>query len=303
MENLDQQTLHFSQENLWVLNFCLAVIMFGIALELTVADFKRLLTRPRAITVGLLAQVVLLPLVTYLIVLLIQPTQSIALGMILVASCPSGTLSNLLSVLAGGNGALSVSLTALTTLVSFITLPLNFSLWSGVYLRGQTTLQAVEIPVFQILTTLVFIVLIPLLLGMTWASWRPGITKAILKPIRVISVIIFLVFIVVALGNNFDNFYRYIHLLFMIVLIHNAAAYSLGYAVATGLGLNYKDRRTISLDTGIQNSGLALILIFNFFDGRGGMAFLAGWWGIWDMISGLLLAWGMSRWRILNTNT
>ena len=295
MEELDQLTLNFSQQNLWLMNFCLAIIMFGVALELTLSDFGKLFTRPRALIVGLLSQIILLPFLTYLLVVAIQPAQSIALGMILVSSCPSGNLSNLLSVIARGNSALSVSLTSLTTLVSFATLPLNFSLWSALYLSSQVSVQTVEISVPQVMTTLLLIVLLPLVLGMSCANWLPALTQLVKRPIRVASIIIFIAFIGVALGNNFDNFYRYIHLLFAIVLLHNMAAYTLGYTTAALFKLNTQDRKTISLDTGIQNSGLALILIFNFLDGRGGMAFLAGWWGVWDMISGLLLAWVLSR--------
>ena len=295
MEALDQLTLNFSQQNLWLMNFCLAIIMFGVALELTVSDFGKLFIRPRALIVGLLSQIILLPFLTYLLVLIIQPTQSIALGMILVSSCPSGNLSNLLSVIAKGNSALSVSLTSLTTLFSFATLPLNFSSWSALYLSSQVSIQVVEISVPQVMTTLLLIVLLPLVLGMSCARWLPTLTQTVRKPIRAASIIIFIAFIGVALGNNFDNFYRYIHLLFAIVLLHNMAAYTLGYTAAALFRLDRRDCKTISLDTGIQNSGLALILIFNFLDGRGGMAFLAGWWGVWDMISGLLLAWALSR--------
>ncbi len=295
MEVLDKLTLHFDQSSLLLMNICLATVMFGIALELTVDDFRRLLIEPKAIAVGLTAQVVLLPAVTFLLIYLINPTTSVALGMLLVASCPGGNLSNLYAVLAKGNGALSVSLTAMSTLLSVITTPLNFSFWAELYGQSHIGAQEINLSVEQMLITLSGVVFIPLVLGIATHHYFVRFSQRILLPIRVFSIIILMVFIVSALAANFALFLQYIHLLLLLVLAHNAVAYIAGYSLSAVFGLNTRDRKTITLETGIQNSGLALIIIFNFFDGLGGMAFLAGWWGIWDMVSGLLLAWVLSK--------
>ena len=295
MEVLDKLTLHFDQSSLLLMNICLAAVMFGIALELTVDDFRRLLIEPKAIAVGLTAQVVLLPAVTFLLIYLINPTTSVALGMLLVASCPGGNLSNLYAVLAKGNGALSVSLTAMSTLLSVITTPLNFSFWAELYGQSHIGAQEINLSAEQMLITLSGVVFIPLVLGIATHHYFVRFSQRVLFPIRVFSIIILMVFIVSALAANFALFLQYIHLLLLLVLAHNAVAYAAGYSLSAVFGLNTRDRKTITLETGIQNSGLALIIIFNFFDGLGGMAFLAGWWGIWDMVSGLLLAWVLSK--------
>ena len=305
MEALDQLTLHFDQENLLLMNICLAVIMFSVALELSVPDFLRLLVHPREMIVGLLAQVFVLPALTFALLHIIQPTTSVALGMILVSCCPSGNLSNLLSVLSKGNGALSVSLTTVSTLLATITLPLNFYIWTELYLHSGWQTQSISLSFGSLMLTLLTTVLLPLLVGMLSYNRFPSFVQRIRRPLRIVSVVIFLVFIAVAFAANFGYFLSYIHLLLLIVLVHNGAAYAAGYALSAAFRLDLPARKTITLDTGIQNSGLALVIIFNFFSqSGGGMAFVVGWWGIWDMISGLLLAWGLSklpiRFRCLN---
>ena len=295
MEVLDELTLHFNQQSLQLMNFCLGLVMFGVALELSIADFRRLLLQPRAIIVGLASQVLLLPAVTYLLVVLLQPTTSVALGMLLVAACPGGNLSNMLALMARGNGALSVSLTALATLLAVVTVPLNFTFWARIYVQSQVEVQPISLSAWQMISTLLWVVGLPLLLGMMVNHKSSGFAQRIHRPMRIISLIIFGAFIVAAFAANFSLFLQYIHLLVLIVLAHNALAYVVGYGLGAGFGLKTPDRKAIALETGIQNSGLALVIIFSFFDGWGGMAFLAGWWGIWDIISGLLLAWGLSK--------
>ncbi|MGB3852285.1 MAG: bile acid:sodium symporter [Tunicatimonas sp.] len=295
MEVLDQLTLHFDQDDLIVMNFCLATVMFGVALELRVHDFRQLFKQPKKLLIGLIAQILVLPLLTFILAILIKPTDSVALGMLLVSSCPGGNLSNLLTVLAKGNGALSVSLTSLTTLLSAVTLPLNFSLWSGIYLQSYSDIQTISFALWPVISTLLSIVVLPLVIGMICARLFPDLTRFIRSPFRILSVGIFISFIVVAFSANFQLFLRYVHLLLFIVLAHNTIAYVGGYVVSTSFRLDGKDRKAIILETGIQNSGLALVIIYNFFDGWGGMAFLAGWWGIWDIFSGLLLSWRLSK--------
>ena len=295
MEVLDQLTLHFDQEDIAVMNFCLATVMFGVALELKVDDFQQLLNRPKKLLIGLAAQIILLPLLTYLLVLAIKPSDSVALGMLLVSSCPGGNLSNLLTVLAKGNNALSVSLTSLTTLLSVATLPLNFYIWSGIYLHSYSEIQVISFALWPIIGTLLSIVVLPIILGMICTHLFPRFTSHARRPLRILSVAIFLSFIIVAFSSNFKLFLGYVHLLMFIVLAHNAVAYAGGYLLSTSFSLDIEDKKAIILETGIQNSGLALVIIFNFFDGWGGMAFLAGWWGIWDIFSGLLLSWRLSK--------
>jgi BASS family bile acid:Na+ symporter len=290
VEILDTVTLHFDAQSLRLMNACLGLVMFGVALELTVADFRRLLTQPRGVLTGLAAQSVLLPAATFGLVSVLPITTSVALGMLLVAACPGGNLSNLLTVVARGNGALSVSLTALSTLLAVVSVPLNFSFWANTYLRAQDAVPPLSLSLGSLVGTLAVVVALPLALGMATNRYLPRLTRRVRRPVRVASLVIFGAFIVGALAANWSVFLEYVHWLVLIVLGHNAIAYALGYGLSASVGLAPADRRAITLETGIQNSGLALVLIFNFFDGLGGMALLAGWWGIWDMLSGLALA-------------
>ncbi len=295
MEVLDELTLNFNQQSLRLMNFCLSLVMFGVALELTVADFQRLFRSPRSVLVGLASQLLLLPAISYLLILVLNPTTSVALGMLLVASCPGGNLSNMFTVMAKGNGALSVSLTALATLVAIVTVPFNFTFWSGWYLQSQNEAPAISLSASQMIGTLLWVVGLPLLVGMLVNHYFPRFTQKARRTMRIISLVIFAAFIGAAFSANFNLFLQYVHLLLLIVLAHNALAYLLGYGVSALFRLKLSDRKAIAIETGIQNSGLALVIIFNFYDGLGGMAFLAGWWGIWDIITGLLLAWGFAR--------
>jgi BASS family bile acid:Na+ symporter len=144
-------------------------------------------------------------------------------------------------------------------------------------------------------TTVVILLGIPLMLGLAVKAKFPETTQKILKPVRWASIFLFAGFVIGALSANFSSFIEYIELIFLIVLLHNAFAFFSGYGIATLTRLPNKDRKTVSIETGIQNSGLALALIFNprIFPAElelGGMAFIAAWWGIWHIIAGMWLA-------------
>ncbi len=304
LEVLDNIRLNFTEGGLLVLNIALAFIMFGVALSIKVDDFKAVINKPRPAVIGYVSQFFLLPALTFLLVLLIRPTPSVALGMILVAACPGGNISNFLASLAKGNSALSVTLTALATISAIFMTPLNFSFWGGIYVNyynklGGEYLRPLEIDAGQIFVTVFLILGIPVIVGVLVARHMPKLTSKIIKPIKRFSIIFFLIMVIVMLRSNFVQFIEVIHIIFIIVLAHNALALGTGFSVASIFKLSRKDRRSISIETGIQNSGLALTLMFNpkifppDFE-LGGMAIIAAWWGIWHIISGLIMAtlWG-----------
>jgi len=264
--------------------------MFGIALGIKLQDFNKLRAYPKSALAGVLSQFFILPLLTFLIVLALQPHPALALGMILVAACPGGNISNFISSISGANVSLSVGLTGLATLITPIMTPLNFDLWARLTPGTESLLQSFSISFVDILQTVLLLLIIPLILGMGCRIKFPKLTQIIERPIRIISVLILFAFIGVALANNFDAFKAYLEAVFLIVLIHNAVAFSSGYLTATAFKAPKADRRSISIETGIQNSGLGLIIIFTFFDGNGGMALIAAWWGIWHIIAGLTLS-------------
>lgn len=304
LEVLDHIRLNFKEGGLLFLNVALAIIMFGVALSIKISDFQSVIAKPKSSVVGYISQFFFLPALTFLLVLVIRPTPSVALGMILVAACPGGNISNFLSSLAKGNSALSVTLTALATLSAIFMTPFNFAFWGGMYVKyynnqGGVFLRPLEIDPFQIFTTVFIILGIPVIVGVLFARYFPKITQKIIKPIQRFSIFFFVLMVAIMLRNNFTQFLDVIHIIFVIVLIHNALALATGFSLASLFKLNRKDRRSISIETGIQNSGLALTLMFNpkIFPVEfelGGMAVIAAWWGIWHIISGLIMAtlWG-----------
>jgi BASS family bile acid:Na+ symporter len=290
MSEIDAVRIHFSPQNLRLLNLSLSVIMFGVALQLTVEDFRRLFRTPKPVLVGIAAQFLLLPALTFLLVWILQPRPSIALGMILVAACPGGNISNFMSMNAGGNTALSVTLTAVATVGAVVLTPLNLSVWGGLYEPAAALLATVDVAFGNVLRTVTLILGLPLVLGMGCRHWFEERAERLSRWVHALSIVLFAGIVVAALHANFQYLIGYLDVVFGLVLLHNGAALAAGYHLAFWAGLPRPTRQTLALETGIQNSGLGLILIFNFFDGLGGMALVAGWWGIWHILSGLGLS-------------
>ena len=303
LEGLSDLTINFGEGGMMIVNIILAFVMFGVALGIKPQTFKDVFTKPKSVIVGVLLQWVALPAVTVAIALALSPviTPMIALGMILVASCPGGNISNFLSVLSKGNGALSVSLTAITTSFSPIITPLNFFFWGSMYSRFvsvRNDIPRLEIPFGPMMEQVLLLLGLPIVLGLLFAHFFPNVTKRIIKPSQVLSVILFLGMVIVAFSQNFQIFVDNIFYVFFIVLLHNAVALSTGYFGAKWAGLSRYNIKTLTGETGIQNSGLGLALLFNpaiftpeIWHGQyGGMLFVTAWWGIWHIVSGLTVA-------------
>ena len=293
-----------------LLNVVLAFVMFGVALGIKPATFVDIIKNPKSILTGILCQLVLLPALTLVFIMIcgnwISPM--IALGMILVASCPGGNISNFITSLSRGNSELSVSLTAFNTAACIFTTPLNFAFWGKLYLnfagnRSISTLPDLEIPLGDIFQSIFIIMGIPLILGILCGQYLPKVTKFLKKPLQHLSIIVFIAMVIIIFKGNFDVFMQAIQYIFLIVLLHNLLALGIGFSTSTLLKLPYKDRRTITIESGIQNSGLGLILLLNpniFPDtgawaNNGGMLVITAWWGVWHIISGLTLAFA---WRL-----
>ena len=291
---LDTIHINFDSQTLWILNAALALVMFGIALEISVEDFKRLFQSPKSIFTGIFSQFLLLPLITFLLVWLIEPIPSIALGMFMVAACPGGNISNFITHLAKGNSALSVSLTAVATLLAVFMTPINLQFWGSLYGPTASILRDVAISPFEMVKLVSLLLAIPLVLGM-WVNYlSPVLAKRMAKVLKWVSLLFFISLIFLALYKNREIFMDYVFYVFWIVIFHNLLAFLTGFSIAKLIGLTNRDVRSITIETGIQNSGLGLLLIFTFFDGLGGMALLAAFWGIWHLVSGLVLSgiWG-----------
>ena len=292
---LDQVQLNFNPQGLFVINAAIGLMMLGVALELKLEDFKRIFKAPKAPAIGLAAQFILLPAFTFLLTLILQPPPSIALGMILVAACPGGNLSNIITYLARGNCAVSVSMTAVSTAAAIFMTPLNLTIWGSLNPHTAQLLRKVSLSPFDVFVNIFIILGIPLILGLSVSHYFPSLAQKVRKAFKIFSLIFFLGIVAAALIANWQNFINYVGLVFFGVLIHNALALNLGYWAGRLLGLNEQDTRAVSIEVGIQNSGLGLVLVFTFFQGLGGMAIITAWWGIWHIIAGLIAAFIFSR--------
>ncbi|GMN09496.1 bile acid:sodium symporter family protein [Croceitalea sp. MTPC9] len=291
---IDNVHINFDSNTLWTLNLALALVMFGIALEISVSDFKRLFQKPKAVLTGVFSQFILLPIVTFILVFIIEPLPSIALGMFMVAACPGGNISNFITHLAKGNAALSITLTAIATLLAIVMTPLNLQFWGSLYGPTAVILREVAISPLEMIKLVSLLLGLPLALGMLLNYIKPSFALKLAKFFRVASLIFFVALIFLALYKNKEIFLDYVFYVFWIVLLHNLIAFLTGFSLAKAMGFSKENIRSITIETGIQNSGLGLLLIFTFFDGLGGMALLTAFWGIWHLVSGLLLAgfWG-----------
>ncbi len=295
MTDIDLVRLNFSPQTLFLLNIVLGFVMFGVSLELKPSDFKEALRTPRALVIGLLGHHLVFPAFTFLLVLLLQPRPSIALGMILVSSCPAGNISNFLTHFAHGNTALSVSISTLSTLTAIVMTPVNIAFWGGLYGPAQPLLRQVAVNPLEMFLHVFLLLGLPLAIGLFVTRRWPRFSARAQKPMKIFSLAFFLIFVLAALGANWQYFVLYVGMVVGVVFVHNASALLTGYGLAFAVGLPERDRRAVSIECGIQNSGLGLILIFSFFDGLGGMAVITAWWGIWHIVAGLSVATYWSR--------
>ncbi|HGG56587.1 MAG TPA: bile acid:sodium symporter family protein, partial [Nannocystis exedens] len=281
---------------LLLLNAILGLIMFGVALDLKIDDFRRVLRQPRAVLIGLVGQLALLPALTFGLVVLLEPQPSIGLGMLIVASCPGGNVSNVITHLGGGSTGVSITMTAITTLTAIVMTPFNLAFWGARDPGIALLLTEVELSFGAMVLTIALILGLPLLLGMVVSERLPTLAARLRLPMRRISMFFLAVFIVGALAKNWSHFLAHVGGIVGIVALHNASAFGLGNLLGRAGRLSRPDRRALTIEIGIQNSGLGLVLIFSFFGGLGGAALIAAWWGVWHLLAGLTIAAAWAFW-------
>ncbi|GGI89229.1 bile acid:sodium symporter family protein [Halopseudomonas pertucinogena] len=283
-------SLQFDTASLILLNIIMAGMIFGVSLSLRLEDFRRIIRWPLAPMVGLFAQFVLLPAGTCLATWLLRIDPELALGMILVAACPGGSFSNVMTWMARGNLAMSVSMTAASSLAATVLTPLNFALygWLNPYTRDY--LVQISLEPGSVLGLVVLVLALPMFIGMFTGRRFPGLVTRSEKPLRVISLVVFIGFVAIAFSKNIDLFLERFHSFFWLVVGQNFMALLLGYGMARLCRLAESDRRAVTMEVGIQNSGLGLVILFTFFPDAGGMLLITAFWGVWHLVSGLTLA-------------
>ncbi len=290
MHPVDSLQLNFSQGQMTFLNLAMAYVMFSVALDIRLDDFRKVLLYPRSVLVGLAVQLFFFPILTLAIILLFGPPASVALGMILVSCCPSGNITNFLVHRAKANVALSVTLNTLIILLASVATPSGFYFWSGLLTETAAHRQQFQIAFSDMVMIIVQLIMLPLAVGMLLNQKLPDLANRIRKPSQALSLIIFFAILVMALVRNSANLVEYLGYVFLIVLVHNCVGLASGYLLGKAVGLPLQDARTLAFESGVHNTALGLILIFNFFGGLGGMVLIAAWWGIWDLVTGYALA-------------
>ena len=286
----DALPLKFDPSGLVVLNAVIAVMILGASLELRVEDLRRVIARPRGVVAGFAAQALLTPALTCLLTYVFRVDPALSLGMMLVAACPSGALSNVLTWRARGNVALSVGLTTLSSLAATVLTPLNFALYGWLNPRTRALLQEVSLPVGGMLLQIVLVLGVPVLLGMLVGARLPSLAARAERPLRRLSFAILVLFIAGAFWENRGLFVERFTSFFWLVVLQNAMALGIGVAMARLARLDEADTRALTIEVGIHNSGLGLAILFTFFPTAGSMMLITAFWGVWHLVSGLALS-------------
>ena len=297
---IDSISVSLNAGGMNTINIVLAFVMFGVALGIRPKTFIEVFKNPKSVLLGMLCQIVLLPLFSFLLALAFGQSISwtMAMGMILVASCPGGNISNFMSSLSKANIELSVSLTAISTALAVFTTPFNFWLYGNLYLRFADIASEVphlSIPLWDVFKTIVILLGIPLVLGVMTSHYLPRVAQKLKKPLQWFSILFFIAMVVLSFMGNLDAFLKCIKYIFLVVLLHNLLALAIGWCVGSACRVPRRDRRTLTIETGIQNSGLGLVLllgtsIFADFPPHGGTLVITAWWGVWHIVSGLAVS-------------
>lgn len=288
--DIDDVVLNFNEGSLDLLRYVLAAIMLGIALDTKVSDFRRALRKPKAMGVAIAAQFLLLPAITFLLTLLLQVRGSVALGMILVAACPPGNVSQVLTHRARGDVALSVSMTSVGNVLAIFLMPVNVAFWGSIHPTASEKLREFDLDAWSMLGEVAFVIGVPFVVGMAVSARFPRFAARVHPWVSKVAVLALLAFILGGLAANWSTFVEYIGIVVVAVFLHDALALGLGYTIARVGRLDSYSTRAMTFEVGIRNAGLGLLIVFAFFDGLGGMAIVAAWWGIWDIIAGLAVA-------------
>ena len=277
-----------------ILSLVLATMVFSVALELRVADFTRVARAPRAVVAGLVPQFLLLPGATWLATLVLDLPPNVEAAMLLVACCPGGSLSNVVTHFGRGNTALSVSISAVAAVMALVLTPFNFTWMVSTNPATAGWLRQLDIDASAIWWSLLALLAVPMALGLLFSHRWPVLTARFRKPLSNFSLLALLAFIVLGLVKERHLLTPQILPQLLIVVLHNGAGLLLGYLAARTFRVSEGDRRAIMIEGGMQNAGLALGIIALQFNADLGMVIIASLWGMWHIVSGMTLA---TLWR------
>ena len=296
ISNIDEIRFELSSSSEIALSVSLAVMMFAVALSLKLEHFRFFKENPKVYFTGVISQIIFLPALTVILCYLTNPHPSVALGMILISCCPGGNVSNLLSMFGRANTALSISLTATSSLAAAFITPLSIIFWCGLYSPTQNLLSEITFDKLNFLFNTVLILALPLIIGVSLLYLFPKFAKKIYNSVSLISAICLLLIIVFAFIEYFEVFLQIGISIIVLIIVHNTLAFLLGYISGLTINASKASARSLTFEIGIQNSGLGIVILLTQLDGIGGAGIVAGLWGIWHIIAGLILV-GFFRWK------
>jgi len=268
----------------------LATMVYTVSLELRAADFRYVLRHPLAVGIGLLAQFALLPGATLLLTLLLDLPPATEAAMMLVAACPGGALSNVITAFARGNLALSLSISAVSSVLALALTPLNFSLMISANPATAAWAREIALDPRDLVLTLVLLLAVPMSAAMLTSARAPAFAARLRRPLARVAGVALAAFILLAIAAQWRLFLVEIGRTLPLVILHNGLGLALGWVAARAASLPAPDLRAVVIEGGMQNSGLALGIIAAQFGADLSMVAVAGLWGIWHIVSGVALA-------------
>lgn len=289
MEAIDQTTFSFSPAAGLAVSGMVGFLVFAVATDLTGEQLRRVARRPVAPAVGLIAQFCVLPAVAYVVGTQVA-APSTAVGLLLVACCPAGSLSNYLTGVANGNVATSISMTAVSTVVSAVVTPLLFAFWASLNPATAALLQSIDMDLKRLIVTLLIMLVIPVTSGMILRAKRPNLADRIRMPVRRLAMFTFAVVVALVLGSNLELLLGHSAGALAPVLTTFVMAVILGWWLSRASGLAAPERRAVALEVAFQNVALAIALALAFFPNLTGVVVTCTLWGVVHLVGGVSLA-------------
>jgi len=286
---VDTLTVELSPTFQLIMSVSLMVMMFTVALGLKFQDFIDLKKEPGAVAGGVAAQVLGLPLLTLGLIMMLNPAPGVALGMIVVASCPGGNVSNALTLFSRGDTAYSVSLTAISSVSAALVTPVSILFWANQYGPTSALVDTLDVDPTIFLVQTAGLLALPLVCGMSLAHWKTDLAAVMKRYLTPVAFSILVGLILVGGYTNRDVLFSPDHNLIPLVMTHNAVAFAAGALAAVAMRLAGPKVRSLTFEVGIQNAGLGLLLLLSQFGGVGGAVAVTALWGVWHITAGFVL--------------
>ena len=270
----------------------LAIIMLGMGMTLIPLDFTRILKNPKATLIGLTNQLIFLPIIGFSLAIVFNLSPIMAVGLMILTTCPGGPTSNLITQVCRGNIALSVTLTAIASILSVLTIP--FVLSYALEYFGTGTHVTIKLPIFDTILQIMVITIIPISMGMLIRRFRTKFAIRMEKPMRIASTVIFILVFLAVIAANFNIIGKAMKEVGLVTLLLNIITMGLGYLTARLFKLNFKSAISITVESGIQNGTLALVIATSILNNVE-MGIPTAAYAIWMFMTGGILMWHLGK--------